>query len=127
MKAKQKSKKQVKKTAKFKPKTLMENAHDIASDLHELGVIDLQTMRKFDVMCFPEVKNLSPAQIKNIRLREKVSQPIFAKCLNTSASTVKQWEQGEKYPRGTSLKLLNLVAEQGLGALGCSTDVRDRA
>ncbi len=34
-----------------------------------------------------------------------------------STSTVRQWEQGDKHPRGTSLKLLNLIADKGLEAL----------
>jgi putative transcriptional regulator len=33
------------------------------------------------------------------------------------SSILKQWELGEKHPRGTSLKLLNLVAEKGLTSL----------
>ena len=70
-------------------------------------------MREFDELCLPEIKELSPRQIKNIRLREGVSQPVFAKFLNTTLSTVRQWEQGDKHPRGTSLKLLNLVQKWG--------------
>ncbi|MSP53506.1 MAG: transcriptional regulator [Gammaproteobacteria bacterium] len=101
----------------------MENAHDIASDLYETGMIDVQTMRKFDVMCFPEVKELSSTQIKKIRLREKVSQPVFARCLNISAATVKKWEQGENQPNGISLMILNLIAERGLGYLSSAYPV----
>lgn len=52
-----------------------------------------------------------------MRLRSKVSQSVFAKYLNTSLSTVKQWENGDKHPRGPSLKLLNLVEDKGLEAL----------
>jgi len=52
-----------------------------------------------------------------LRLKEQVSQAVFAKYLNTSASTIKQWEQGDKHPRGTSLKLLNLIANKGLDVL----------
>ncbi len=74
-------------------------------------------MREFDELCLPPVKDLSASQIKKIRLREKVSQPVFAKFLNTTLSTVRQWEQGEKHPRGTSLRLLNLVNEKGLKIL----------
>jgi putative transcriptional regulator len=65
----------------------------------------------------PKVKPLSPAQIKKLRAKEKVSQSVFAKFLNTTLSTVRQWERGEKRPRGTSLKLLNLVQSKGLSAL----------
>lgn len=102
---------------KVKHPTMLEVAHEMAKGLYEANVIDATTMREFDTLCLPPVKELSPIAIKKIRLREKVSQPVFAKCLNTSTSTIKQWEQGEKHPRGTSLKLLNLVAEKGLTLL----------
>lgn len=102
---------------KVKYPTVLETAHEMAKGLYEAKIINATTMREFDMLCLVPVKELSPAEIKKIRLREKVSQPVFAKCLNTSTSTVKQWEQGEKHPRGTSLKLLNLVAEKGLGIL----------
>ena len=96
---------------------ILETVHETAKGLYDAGIINAITMKEFDELCLPEVKDLSPKQIKNIRLREKVSQPVFAKFLNTTLSTVRQWEQGEKHPRGTSLKLLNLVAEKGLGVL----------
>lgn len=98
-------------------KKLLEAAHEMANDLYDAGVIDAVTMREYDASCLPPVRELSPRQIKNIRLREGVSQAVFAIYLNTSPSTVRQWEQGSKHPRGTSLKLLNLVAEKGLDVL----------
>lgn len=51
------------------------------------------------------------------RERSKVSQPVFARYLNTSASMVKQWESGEKHPRGMALKLLSLVQKHGIEIL----------
>ena len=102
---------------KAKKQTLLEVAHEMAKGLYQANVIDATTMREFDVLCLPPVKELSAAEIKKLRLREKVSQPVFARCLNTSTSTIKQWEQGEKHPRGTSLKLLNLVVDKGLAVL----------
>lgn len=102
---------------KEKHPTILEVAHEMAKGLYKANVINSTTMREFDTLCLTPVKDLSPKEIKKIRLKEKVSQPVFAKCLNTSTSTVKQWEQGEKHPRGTSLKLLNLVAEKGLTIL----------
>lgn len=98
-------------------KTLKEVAHELANDLYEAGVIDAVTLREYDVLSIPPVPDLSPREIKRIRLHEKVSQSVFSKYLNTSASTVRQWEQGEKHPRGSSLKLLNLVAVKGLEVL----------
>lgn len=91
--------------------------HETAKDLTEAGVMDMQTMREFDALCLPEVENYDAARIKAIREKARVSQAVFAAYLNTTASTVKQWEQGGKKPRGTSLKLLNLVAQKGLEVL----------
>ncbi|MEM9243485.1 MAG: DNA-binding transcriptional regulator [Pseudomonadota bacterium] len=96
---------------------LLDVAHVIAKDLHEVGAIDQVTMREFDADCLPRVKDLTANQIRKIRTGQKVSQVVFAKILNTTPSTVRQWEQGQKHPRGVSLKLLNLVAQKGLSVL----------
>ena len=95
-------------------KTLLEVAHDIATDLHEVNAIDAQTMHEFDAKCLPSVKNYAPGQIKRIRLHNNVSQGVFAAYLNTSPSTIRQWEQGLKKPSGISLKVLNLIDHHGL-------------
>lgn len=98
-------------------KSMIEVAHETANDLYECGVIDAITMREYDASCLPPVHELNSREIKKLRLHEKVSQAVFAKYLNTSVSTVRQWEQGEKHPRGTSLKLLNLVETKGLESI----------
>jgi putative transcriptional regulator len=74
-------------------------------------------MREFDVLRLSPVRKLSATEIRRIRLRERMSQPVFAKYLNASPATIKKWEQGEKHPTGPALKLLNLIAEKGLAAL----------
>lgn len=96
------------------PSKLKENAHEMAKGLYKFGLIDTQTMKKFDEDCLPKVKELSAEEIKELRLRENVSQPLFAHYLNTSSSTIKQWEKGLKRPSGISLKLLNLISKKGL-------------
>ena len=98
-------------------KTLIDTAHTMANDLYEAGVINAITMREYDELCIKPVSDLTPREIKAIRLKAKVSQTVFAKYLNASPSTVKQWERGEKHPRGIALKLLNIVNQQGLGIL----------
>ena len=98
-------------------KKILETVHDTAKGLHEAGVKDTKTMREFDALCLTPVKNLSAAQIKRLRTRNKASQAVFAAYLNTSPSTVQKWEQGQKKPNGPSLKLLNLVQQKGLEAL----------
>ena len=99
-------------------KSILEVVHESAKDLHDAGLLNEVTMREFDVLCLPPVKIYSATQIKRIRLKSKTSQSVFAAYLNTSKSTVQKWEQGVKKPNGPSLKLLNLVAEKGIGVLG---------
>jgi putative transcriptional regulator len=50
-------------------------------------------------------------KIRAIRERYKLSQAVLASILNTSLSTVRQWEIGKKHPSGPSQKLLNLRPE----------------
>lgn len=96
---------------------LNETITEMAKGLYELNIIDSITMRDYESLNIPEVHDFTPQQIKQIRLKEKVSQAVFAKYLNAAVHTVRDWEQGKKHPRGTSLKLLNMVAEKGLVGL----------
>ena len=98
-------------------KKVLEVVHDSAKDLHEAGVMKETTLREFDALCLPPVKEFTAAQIKRIRMKNKASQAVFAAYLNIGKSTVQKWEQGQKKPSGPSLKLLNLVAEKGLNVL----------
>ena len=98
-------------------KSILEVVHGSAKDLNEAGTMKETTLREFDALCLPSVKELTAAQIKHIRMENKASQAVFAAYLNTGKSTVQKWEQGQKKPNGPSLKLLNLVAEKGLNVL----------
>ncbi|BCO21201.1 MAG: DNA-binding transcriptional regulator [Pseudomonadota bacterium] len=97
--------------------SILDVVHNTAKDLSDAGVMDIQTMQQFDALCLPKIEQYDGSKIKAIREKERVSQAVFAAYLNTTPSTVRQWEQGAKRPRGTSLKLLNLVAQKGLEIL----------
>lgn len=94
-----------------------EAIHSSASALFKIGAIDKATMRNFDDSCLNVMPEINPAQIKQIREKNHVSQPVFARYLNTSESTVKKWESGAKHPGGMALKLLALVQKHGLQIL----------
>ena len=93
------------------------SVHETALGLAEAGVMEKRTMKAFDEMCLTPVEELTPDEIRNIRLREKASQAVFARYLNVTTGLVSQWERGDKHPRGASLKLLTLVAKKGLQAV----------
>ncbi|MBL1266918.1 MAG: DNA-binding transcriptional regulator [Halomonas sp.] len=98
-------------------KSILDMVHETAQDLHAAGVMKETTLREFDALCLPPVKEYTAIQIKRIRTKNHASQGVFAAYLNTSVSTIQKWEQGQKKPNGPSLKLLNLVAEKGLEIL----------
>jgi len=85
--------------------------------MFRVGAIDKATMREFDEACLSVPAALEPRRIKQIRLSQKVSQPVFARYLNTSESTVEKWETGVKRPSGMALKLLDIVQKHGLKVL----------
>jgi putative transcriptional regulator len=52
---------------------------------------------------------ISSEEIKAIRVRTRLSQAVFAKLLNVSPSSVRQWEQGKRIPTGPTKVLLDLL------------------
>ena len=94
-----------------------EAIHASAVALHKVGAIDKATMREFDESCLVVPPKIEPKQIKQIREATHVSQPVFARYLNTSESTIQKWEAGTKRPSGMALKLLAIVEKHGLKVL----------
>lgn len=94
-----------------------EAIHSSASALLKIGAINKKTMRNFDDSCLITTPDMNPSQIKKMREKNHVSQPIFARYLNTSESTIQKWESGSKHPSGMALKLLAMVQKYGLQIL----------
>ena len=95
----------------------LETLHKTATALHRVGALDKATMRDFDARHLAVPRAIEPAQIKQLREANNVSQPVFARYLNTSESTIEKWETGAKRPSGMALKLLSVVQKHGLKAL----------
>ena len=95
----------------------LRSLHEVAEDLHDVGVIDKATMRDFDLSCLTPVEILKPEAIKQIRERSHMSQATFALALNVSTILISKWERGEVRPSGPSLKLLALADKKGIEAI----------
>jgi len=96
---------------------ILGTVHRTAAGLRRAGIIEKSTMREFDALCLTPVAQMAPEEIKALREREQVSQPVFASYLNVRKDAVSKWERGEKRPDGPSLKLLSLVKAKGLEAI----------
>ncbi|MGA8758744.1 MAG: DNA-binding transcriptional regulator [Stellaceae bacterium] len=96
---------------------VLASVHETAEGLTSAGVMTKQTMREFDELCLTPVRPLTAEEIRDLREREGASQAVFARYLNVTPGLVSQWERGEKHPQGASLKLLALVARNGLNGV----------
>jgi putative transcriptional regulator len=77
----------------------------------------MHKMQKYDALCLEPVPPYDSDKIKGLRDRYRISQAVLGSMLNTSLSTVRKWEVGDKHPSGPSLKLLNILDRKGLEAL----------
>jgi putative transcriptional regulator len=94
-----------------------ESIHRSVEGMYRSGTVDESTMRHFDESCLVTPTLIAPKEIKKIRTSQKVSQPVFARYLNISESTVEKWESGAKKPSPIALKLLSVVQKHGLQIL----------
>ncbi len=79
-------------------------------DMLEFGIKSTFTKKELNALgvIIPEIA-MTPNQIKKIRKKTKLSQSVFAKLLNVSLSSVRQWEQGARVPNGSTKVLLELL------------------
>lgn len=99
------------------PDSILSVVHKTAKGLHDAHIMNEITMREFDALCLFPVKAYQPNEIKEIRLRYRVSQAVFAAYLNVSKTSVASWESGGKKPGPAAAKLLNLVDRKGIQAV----------
>ena len=91
--------------------------HETMEALHDVGAVDKQTMREFDSACLTPIEILTPEEIRGLREREHLSQPVFARYLNVSKNLISDWERGTKKPGGPALRLLTIVKKSGIQAI----------
>ncbi|MBO5651756.1 MAG: DNA-binding transcriptional regulator [Selenomonas sp.] len=94
---------------------ILASVHDSMRKVYEHGGIDRKTMREFDELCLAPVQEFSSEDIRALRERENLSQPVFARYLNVSKNIVSDWERGVKKPGGPALRLLSLMKTHGVG------------
>ena len=83
---------------------------ETAQDLVNSGLKTSFTMKELKSLgvTIPEVHFVT-YQIKEIRENLNLSQTVFAKLLNVSPSSIRQWEQGKRQPTGATQVLLDLL------------------
>ena len=93
----------------------LKEIHESMNQAYQAGIVNLDTMQKYDKLCMIDSHNMRSEEIRHIRKDlAKVSQPEFARLLSISTSTVAKWETGNKNPSGLALKILNLIERKGI-------------
>ena len=78
--------------------------NELVESIKEAGKIhrgELQPCRQFEV---------NPFNIKQLREKLKKSQIEFARMIGVSVATLRNWEQGRRYPVGPARSLLKVFA-----------------
>ncbi len=83
---------------------------ETVQDMMNSGIKVSFTKKELDLLGveIPKVQ-LTTDQIIAIRKQMNLSQTVFAKVLNVSASSIRQWEQGKRKPSGSTKILLELL------------------
>lgn len=80
------------------------------SEKIEAGTV-LETMNVTKVTIDLCPTQYDAASVKSVRGMVGVSQPVFAKILAVSLSTVRSWEQGQSIPSGPAARLLDRIVD----------------
>jgi putative transcriptional regulator len=103
-----------------KESRIIEESYETMQGLHNAGFMNDDEINEIGAMYDSyTAPKYSAAMVKNLRKRMNLTQISLASILNTSASSVIQWESGAKKPGGPSCKLLHLLDKKGLEALQC--------
>ncbi len=91
-------------------KSIREAIGTTVQDMLNSGLKSSFSKKDFDELGIEfQVITISSEDIKAIRKKTKLSQAVFAKLLNVSSSSVRQWEQGKRTPTGSTKVLLDLL------------------
>ena len=69
----------------------------------------------------------TPADVKRLRRKLGLSQPVFARLLGAASGVVQKWEAGERHPDGMARRLLDDIQEDPQRWLKRFTPVHARA
>jgi putative transcriptional regulator len=91
-------------------KSVKEAIGATVQDMLRSGLNSSFTKKELDSLGVKTPKSvITPAQIREMRKKTNLTEIVFAKLLNVSPSSVRQWEQGIKTPKGSAKVLLELL------------------
>lgn len=97
---------------------LMKAVLETADGMHGVGIMDDAGHAKIMLWHLGKpagtAEPISGEEIRQVRERARLSQAVFARCLNVTTGYVSQLERGTKQPTGTAMALLNVIRRKGI-------------
>lgn len=96
---------------------ILKSIRDDLESLCNENIVSKITLREFDKRNATKIEEITGDQIKNIRVKNHISQGVLAKYMNMSTVSIQKWERGESKPTGAALKLLNIINNHGFSVV----------
>lgn len=104
-----------------KPTRLTQALLETAKDMRDGGILSEAAYKKITMRHLGELgaptEPLTGEEIRELRIRARMSQAVFAHLLNVTTGYVSQLERGAKRPTGAALALLNVIRRKGIEAI----------
>ena len=89
----------------------------MAQRYNKLGVVKDETVAGInaavDARSIPKVRPMTGQQIKEVRVRYKMSQSVLALTTGMSVESVSKWERDESKPNQAALRIINVIEDKG--------------
>jgi putative transcriptional regulator len=79
-------------------------------DGHEFPLVPATTLVAPGLPDAAPAETVSPAAVRDLRRRARLTQTEFASRLGVPVETIRNWEQGKRMPRGPARALLAVIA-----------------
>ena len=97
---------------------LMKAILETADGMHRVGIMDGAAHAKITLRHLGKpagtAEPISGEEIRRVREQARLSQAVFARCLNVTTGYISQLERGTKQPTGAALALLNVIRKKGI-------------
>ena len=96
---------------------ILKSIRDDLESLCSENIVSKITLREFDQRNATRIEEVTGEQIRDIRVKNHISQGVLAKYMNISPVSIQKWERGESKPTGAALKLLNIINNHGFSVV----------
>ena len=104
--------------AKQNNSPIIEAILETADGLNRVGIMDDAAHAKITLRHLGKpsrtAEPISGEEIRQVREQARLSQAVFARCLNVTKGYISQLERGTKQPSGAVLALLNVIRRKGI-------------